>query len=270
MALAARPAAPRRRRTWLWQGLGLLALLGLWYLITDVLRVWPPYVIPGPDRVWEEIRYGLSGPGPQDGKLLMAVGSSLRRVALGYLIAVALGLGVGLVLASWRGLRDTVGAYLTAVQSIPSIAFVPLAILVFGLNERAVLFVVILEGFIPVALSVSSALLNVPPAWRTAGRTLGARGLALTLKVTLPASLPQAVTGLRTAWSFAWRALIGAELLTSNPGLGQLLETGRNTANMALVLATIIIVGVVGGLFDALIRAWEGRLRRDYGLEVAA
>ena len=111
MALAARPAAaaPRRRRTWLYQGLGVLVLIGLWYLITDVLHVWPPYVIPGPDKVWEEIRYGIAGPGPQDGKLLMAVGNSLRRVALGYLIAVALGLVVGLVLASLRALRDTVG-----------------------------------------------------------------------------------------------------------------------------------------------------------------
>lgn len=269
MALAARPAAPKPRRSWLYQGLGVLLLIGLWYLVTDVLHVWPPYVIPGPDKVWEEIRYGIAGPGPGDGKLLMAVGSSLRRVALGYLIALCLGLAFGLVLASLRVLRETLGSYLTAIQSIPSIAFVPLAILVFGLNERAVLFVVVLEGFIPVALGVSSALLNVPPAWRVAGRTLGAGGLGMIFKVTLPASLPQAVTSLRTAWSFSWRALIGAELLTSNPGLGQLLETGRNTANMAMVLATIIIVGVVGGLFDALIRAIEARLRRDYGLEVA-
>ena len=266
LAVAQRPA--RRNLTLLWQVLGLLVILGLWWLITDVLKVWPPYVFPTPQAVWQEFAYGLWGSGPQDGKLLSSVGNSLRRVGLGYLIAVALGGGVGLLMSLWRPLRDTLGAYLQGLQSVPSIAFVPFAILFLGLNEKAVMFVVIIEGFIPVALAVSGAVLNVPPAWRTAGRTLGANNFTLVTRVLLPAALPNIVTGLRTAWSFSWRALIGAELLTANPGLGQLLEIGRNTANVALVVATIIIVGIVGGLFDLIIRALETRLRRDYGLEV--
>ncbi|AWN22586.1 ABC transporter permease [Deinococcus irradiatisoli] len=261
------PVRPRNL-TPLWQVLGLLIIVGVWWLITDVLKLWPPYVFPSPKAVWEEFSYGLWGSGPQDGKLLSSVGSSLRRVALGYVIAVALGSAVGLLMSLWRPLRDTLGAYLQGLQSVPSIAFVPFAILFLGLNERAVMFVVIIEGFIPVALAVSGAVLNVPPAWRTAGRTLGASHFSLVTRVLLPAALPNIVTGLRTAWSFAWRALIGAELLTANPGLGRLLEVGRNTSNMALVIATIIIVGVVGGLFDLLIRALETRMRRDYGLEV--
>ena len=185
----------------------------------------------------------------------------------GFVIALASGLLVGVLLSIWKPLRDVVSGYLTAIQSVPSIAFVPLAILFFGLNERAVLAVVILEGFIPVALSVASALGNVPPALRTAGRTLGAGGLGLVTRVMLPASLPNLVGGLRTAWSYSWRALIGAELLTTNPGLGQLLEIGRNTANVALVFTTIITVGVVGALFDILIRSLESRIRYNYGLE---
>ena len=265
-------AAPRRTRslTWLWQIGGLLIIVLIWWLLTDVFKVWPPYVFPGPGAVWEEFSYGLWGSGPQDGKLLMSVGNSLRRVAIGYALGVGLGGVIGLLMSLWRPLRDTLGAYLQGLQSVPSIAFVPFAILFLGLNERAVLFVVILEALIPVALAVSGAVLNVPPAWRTAGRTLGANNFSLVTRVLLPAALPNIVTGLRTAWSFAWRALIGAELLTANPGLGRLLEVGRNTSNVALVIATIIIVGVVGGLFDMIIRALESRIRRDYGLEVQA
>ncbi|WP_084474046.1 ABC transporter permease [Deinococcus pimensis] len=253
---------------WMAQIVGILAVLFVWWLVTDVLKVWPAYILPPPEAVLEEFSYGLFGEAP-GGRLTQSILNSLRRVAIGYVVALALGVLIGTLLASSRALRETVGGWLTAIQSIPSIAFVPLAILWFGLNERAVLFVVILEGLIPVALAVSAALQNVPPAWITAGRTLGARGLRLYTKVLLPASVPHLATGARLAWSFAWRALIGAELLTSNPGLGQALETGRNTANMALVLATLVVVGALGGLFDLALRRVETRVRRDYGLETA-
>ncbi|WP_230284368.1 ABC transporter permease [Deinococcus sp. 23YEL01] len=264
-------SGPPRWQTLLTQLTGLLIIVGLWWLVTDVLKLYPPYVFPGPQAVWTEVSYGLWGTGPQDGKLLSAIGGSLRRVLTGYVIAVLLGVVVGLLMGAWRPLRTTLGAYLTGIQSVPSIAFVPFAILFLGLNERAVLFVVILEGFIPVALAVSGALLNVPPALRVAGRTLGAGSLSLMLRVLLPASVPSILTGLRTAWSFSWRALVGGELLIAGAAsLGEQLEVGRNTANVALVLATIIIIGVIGGLFDAVLRAAETRVRRDYGLEVPA
>ncbi|WP_104990758.1 ABC transporter permease [Deinococcus sp. NW-56] len=267
------PAPVRTRlsrwRVLSWQLIGLALILGVWWLVTDGLKLYPPYVFPSPSQVWTEISYGLWGTGPQDGKLLSAIAGSLRRVLTGYGIAVALGALVGLLMGAWLPLRATLGAYLTGIQSVPSIAFVPFAILFFGLNERAVLFVVVLEGFIPVALAVSGALLNVSPALRIAGRTLGARGLSMTTGVLLPAALPNVLTGLRTAWSFAWRALVGGELLISGvASIGEQLEVGRATANVALVLATIIIIGIIGGVFDALLRALEGRVRRDYGLEV--
>ncbi|WP_110885071.1 ABC transporter permease [Deinococcus yavapaiensis] len=261
--------APVRRRShgWISQLVGVAALLLVWWFFTKVRPLFPSYVLPAPDAVLKELQYGLFGELP-DGRLGVSIINSLRRVAIGYVTALALGLGFGMVLAASKSVRDVVGGWLTAVQSIPSIAFVPFAILLFGLNDRAVLFVVILEGFIPVTLAVSSALQNVPPGWRTAGRTLGASSTQLFTKVLLPASLPNLATGARLAWSFSWRALIGAELLTANPGLGQALEIGRNTANMALVLATILIVGVLGGLFDAVLHVLETRVRRNYGLEV--
>ncbi|WP_425147722.1 ABC transporter permease [Deinococcus sp.] len=244
----------------------LVFLLALWWFFTDVYALRPKYIIPDPGAVWTEMKFGLFGKSP-DGKLTMSVINSLRRVAIGFSIAVGSGVVVGMVLSVSKVFRDVVGGYFTAIQSIPSIAFVPLALLLLGLNERAVLAVVIVEGFIPTALGVSAALLNVPPALRTAGRTLGVKGLGLVTRVTLPASLPNLVGGLRTAWSFSWRALIGGELLTTNPGLGQLLEIGRNTANVALVVSTIICIGVVGVFFDTIISSLESRIRHNYGLE---
>ncbi|WP_291426401.1 ABC transporter permease [Deinococcus sp.] len=264
------PALPPRWLMLGWQLLGLLLILAVWYVATDVLKLYPAYVFPSPRAVWTEISYGLWGSGPQDGKLLASIAGSLRRVVTGYLAAVVLGGFIGLLMGLWLPLRATLGSYLTGVQSVPSIAFVPFAILFLGLNERAVLFVVILESFIPVALAVSGALLNVPPTLRVAGRTLGASGLGLMLRVLLPAALPNVLSGLRTAWSFAWRALVGGELLISgSKSLGEQLEVGRNTANVALVLATILIIGLIGGCFDGLLRLIESRIRRDYGLEVA-
>lgn len=260
-------ASPKTTQGWLWQILGVGILLLIWHVLTAVLKIWPPYVMPTPFMVWQEFQFGFFGQDP-DGQLGQSILGSLRRVLIGYGIAVVLGTLTGLLLSAWQPLRETVGGWLTAIQSVPSIAFVPLAILWFGLNEKAVLFVVILEGFIPIALAVSSAILNVPPALRIAGRTLGAHGFTLYTKVLLPASLPYLATGLRTAWSFAWRALVGGELLTSNPGVGQILEIGRNTSNMALVLTAILIVGVIGSLFDTLMRKMEMRIRYNYGLEV--
>ncbi len=259
---------PSRWQVLSWQLIGLALIVAIWWLLTDGLKLYPSYVFPSPRAVWIELSYGLWGHGPQDGKLLSAIAGSLRRVLTGYGLAVVLGAVVGLLMGAWLPLRVTLGAYLTGLQSVPSIAFVPFAILFFGLNERAVLFVVVLEGFIPVALAVSGALLNVSPTLRVAGRTLGAKGLGLTWRVLLPASLPSILTGLRTAWSFAWRALVGGELLISGvTSLGEQVEIGRNTANIALVMATILIIGLLGGLFDMLLRSIEGRIRRDYGLE---
>jgi NitT/TauT family transport system permease protein len=265
-------ARTSKLRTWsmtlFWQILGLLIILFIWWIITDILHVWPKYIVPSPGAVWQEFRWGLKGPSPLDGKLLESIGNSMQRMLVSFAIGIMSGGIVGLFLSISRPLRDVLGAYLQGLQSIPSIAWVPLSLLFFGLTERAVYAVVILETFIPVALAVSASVLNVPPALRIAGRTLGARNFALITRVLLPGALPSIVTGLRTAWSFAWRALIGAELLTRKAGLGNTLDIGRNLGNVALVVETIIIIGVVGVLFDMLIRSYEGRIRRDYGLEV--
>lgn len=250
---------------WVWNLVGLFVFLVLWFVATDVLKLYKPYVIP--PLLGEQ---GILIEFTDNPAMWKSIPQSIMRIAIGYGTAVALGSVVGMILSISTGLRGIVGGWLTAIQSVPSIAFVPLAILWFGLNEKAVYFVVILEGFIPVALAISSSLANVSPSLRIAGRTLGAKGLGLYLKVLLPASLPSLTTALRTSWSFAWRALIGGELLTSNQGIGQLLETGRNTSNSALVIATIFVIGTLGILMDSVMRTWETTIRRNYGLEVNA
>lgn len=251
----------QRLPAWVWHLLSLCVFLALWFVCADVFKLYPPYQMPpllgnGIVREW------IDGPG-----FYQAALQSLRRIAIGYTAAVALGAVLGIILSLSSVIRNIVGGWLTLIQSIPSIAFVPLALIWFGLNERAVLFVVILEGMIPIALTISSSIANVPPSLRTAGRTLGAKNLSLYTHVLLPASLPNLTTALRTAWAFSWRALIGAELLTPNMGLGQLLETGRNVSNTALVLAALFAVGGFGLCMDLVLRRWERNIRNQYGLE---
>lgn len=254
---------------WAWQILGVLFLLGVWYLMTSVLKLRPVYVVPTPELVFEEYRYGFfRSDNPNDGQLTYAILNSLRRMATGFGIGVSIGVIVGIIISTHQVLRSVVGGWLIALQSIPSIAYVPLAIIWFGLGEKAVIFVVALEAMLPVALALSSALLNVQPSVITAGRNLGAKGLKLYTHVLVPASLPNIFTGFRVAWSFAWRALVGGELLSSTLGLGQLLETGRNVSNAALVLATMIIICLVGVIFEQIIQRIENKIRSNYGLEV--
>jgi NitT/TauT family transport system permease protein len=256
---------------WAWNLISLVVFALIWIVIVDLLKLYKPFQIPpllGENSISQEIDFGFFKSPPEGGAMLNALINSLKRIAVGFSAAIGIGFVVGMILSTSSILRGIIGAWLTGIQSVPSIAFVPLALIWFGLNEKAVLFVVILEGFIPVALAISSSIINVAPTLRTAGRTLGASGLALYLRVLLPASLPNLTSALRTAWSFAWRALIGAELLASSGGLGKMLETGRNTSSIALVMTTILLIGFLGIVMDTVMRAWETTIRRNYGLEV--
>ena len=138
----------------------------------------------------------------------------------------------------------------SALQSIPSVAWVPLALLWFGISEAAVLFIVILEAFIPAALGVQTSINNISPKLIQEGLSLGCTGVTIYKRVIIPAILPQLLSSMRLSWAFAWRALIAGELFVNGSGLGQTLELGRSLSDMAQVLAMIVIIASVGYLTD--------------------
>ncbi len=193
--------------------------------------------------LWESAR---------SGRLAAAVWISLRRLFCGFGIAVALGTLLGLMTARAPWLRRLLRPAILGLQALPSVCWLPLALIWFGLSEGAILFVVVMGSILSIAISTDGAVGAVPPLYLRAARTMGARRLRLYTRVILPAALPAIVTGLRLGWTFAWRSLMAGELLYVAGGLGQLLTLGRELDDMALVIAVMLVIIALGLAFERL------------------
>ncbi|WP_328343172.1 ABC transporter permease [Micromonospora sp. NBC_00421] len=256
----------RGARLWAstWPKLAALAIaIGLWQVV--VWSGWkPPYSLPGPVTVAEELVRQASGRQLWDG-----LATTLQRAALGYLFSVAVGLLVGLAVARSKVLRAAIGSMITALQTMPSIAWFPLAILLFELSEKAIFFVVVLGAAPSIANGVISGVDYVPPLLVRAGRNLGARGLNLYRYVIAPAALPAIVAGLKQGWAFSWRSLMAGELLVvgiSQTSLGAQLTYSRELSDAPWLLATMIVILVVGLVVDAAFGAADRAIRRRWGV----
>ena len=262
-------AAPRAgaARVWsaVWPKAAAVALgLGLWQLVAA--SGWKPaWVLPGPLPVLGELGRGL-----RTGELLSALATTGRRALTGFALATLIGLAVGSLVARVRLLRLAFGSLITGLQTMPSIAWFPLAILLFQLSEQAILFVVVLGAAPAIANGLIAGADHVPPLLLRAGTVLGARGLRLYRHVVLPASLPSVVTGLKQGWAFAWRSLMAGELLViiaNRPSIGVQLQVARDFADAEALLATMILILVLGVVVDALVfGAAERAVRRRRGL----
>ncbi|MFD6974838.1 ABC transporter permease [Streptomyces sp. NPDC059949] len=226
-----------------------------------VLAVWQLLVSAG---ITEESKLpALSAVGDSlagmwvNGTLLEVIWTSVSRGLLGFLLALAIGTPLGLLVARVKFVRAAIGPILSGLQSLPSVAWVPPAVLWFGLND-AMMFTVILLGAVPsIANGLVSGVDQVPPLFLRAGHTLGATGLRGVWHVVIPASLPGYLAGLKQGWAFSWRSLMAAEIIASSPdlglGLGQLLENGRNNIDLPGVFLAIILILVVGIAIDLLV-----------------
>ena len=215
----------------------------VFHLGTSVFNCWKPYAFPNPAGVRQSLVMMA-----RQNLLFTVIYCSLRRAFAGFLLAVIIGAAVGLVLARFRALSATVKPLILGIQSLPSVCWVPFAILWFGLTERSILFVVIMGSAFSISIAVESAVRNINPLYINAAKTMGAKGRTLYLRVMLPASLPSLITGLKQGWSFAWRALMSAEVMSATVGLGQTLMMGRDLADInrvMLIILTIIIIGVL-------------------------
>lgn len=202
-----------------------------------------------------------------DRTFLIGTWISLKRIFIGYSISLAVGVALGLVVARFKLFEDTVGSLIGVLQVLPSICWLPLAILWFGLNEWAIQFVVVMGAFLSIAIATEGGIKNIPPLYIRAARTMGVRRWDLYWRVILPAALPSILTGMKLGWSFAWRSLMAGELLFVSLGLGQLLQTGRELNDMSQVIAVMLIIMTVGLFFDHLVFApVQNRLRRKWGM----
>lgn len=237
-------------------------LLCIWQAIAQA-KIWPPYLFPTPLGVWESLRAGFT-----DHTFWMGIGVSMKRMVLGYGLSAILGIALGMLLATNKFWEDTLGRLVVSLQSLPSLCWLPLAILWFGLNEKAILFVVVMGSLLSVTISTETGLKSVPRIYSMAGRNLGAQGLGLFFHVLLPASLPYLVSGLKQGWAFAWRSLISGEMIFVTLGLGQLLMMGRDLNDINQVVAVMVLIVAIGFLTDAFFfRLIEVSIQRKWGLK---
>jgi sulfonate transport system permease protein len=239
-------------------------LFGIWALLAK-LQIWPPYIFPSPESVLQSLWAGFA-----DHSYWIGISVSMRRMLVGYSLSVVLGMILGLGVASNKFLEETMGGLLVSLQSLPSICWLPLAVLWFGLTEKAIIFVVVMGSLLSVTIAMEAGRHQMPKIYGMAGRNLGARGLRLFCYVLLPASLPFILSGLKQGWAFAWRSLISGEMIFVSLGLGQLLMTGRDLNDMSEVLAVMILIIAIGYVVDGLVfRTLERRLRHKWGLATA-
>jgi NitT/TauT family transport system permease protein len=242
--------------------LAIALALGGWEIVN--LTGWKHYVLPGPGTVlanlWAQMHHA---------QLWQAVDITMRRAVIGFALSVLLGALTGALVSRIKPLRAATGSMITALQTIPSIAWFPFAIILFGGNTSAIVFVIVLGSAPSVANGLIAGVDYIPPLLLRAGKTMGLSRLSLYRHLILPASLPSFVSGLKQAWAFAWRSLMAGELLViivGQPSIGALLNTFQDQADMASAIAMIIVILALGIVVDTLFSKADAVIRRRRGM----
>lgn len=240
----------------------IAVFIGLWQL-AYLSGIWPQVSLPSPIRVVESF-YELI----LDNTLLISIGMTLYRLLIGFTASIGIGICVGLAMVRFSGFGKTMSSFAVGLQSFPSVAWVPFAILLIGLNDIGILFVVIMSSVFSVMMSAYSGIRNIPPIYLKAARNMGAKGFSLFRYLMIPAATPALIIGIKQAWSFAWHALIGAEILMAAAvGIGHILLIGREFQLMDQIIASMITIFALGMIFDKVIFAkLEDRVREKWGL----
>jgi len=267
---AATPGPSIGGRAWtaLWpKALAIAIVLAAWEAV--VWTGWrPQYVLPPPSAVIGRLWAEAGTP-----ELWGAVLTTLRRAVWGFGLAMMIGISVGMLVSRFRVLRTAIGSLIMGLQTMPSIAWFPLAILLFRLSEEAITFVVVLGAAPSVANGLIHGVDHIPPVLTRVGRVLGARGLAAYRYVILPAALPSFMGGLKQGWAFAWRSLMAGELIVviaNRSSLGQLLQVNRELADSQGMLAIMLVILIIGIVLDSLVFGTiERRIRQRRGLLTA-
>lgn len=236
-------------------------LLVVWQLLASA-GIWSELLFPAPRQVLDALLLSIA-----DGSMPQAILSSMKRLLVGYAISLVIGVPLGLLIGRIRLLDNTLGTMTLGLQALPSICWMPLAVLWFGLSEASMQFVVVMGAVMALILAVRDGVKNIPRLYIRASRVLGATGWKGYLHVILPASLPALLTGAKLGWSFAWRALMAAELIYVSAGLGSTLMMGRELHDMALVVATMLVIIAIGLVTDRLVfGSLEKAIHRRWGV----
>jgi NitT/TauT family transport system permease protein len=259
------PRVSRARRLWQSAWPKLLAIAIVWAIWQFLYWIeWKPhYALPSPDQAVQSIFDHWD-------VISTAIRNTLSRAVYGYALALLIGTTIGALVARNKVLRAGIGSMITGLQTMPSVAWFPAAVLLFGLNDSAIIFVVVMGAAPSIANGLINGIDNISPVLLRAGRILGARRFTAFRTVILPASLPSFIGGLKQGWAFAWRSLLAGELIVLIPGkfsLGQQLDTARQFADAPGLYGMMIVIFVIGVLVDTFVFGFaERKIRKRYGL----
>ena len=241
-----------------------LVLILVWHLAVRA-GFWSPVLLPGPFSVAGYLLEAI-----RDGTLLAAIAVTLRRLLTGFFLGLLAGIPLGLLTARFQLWSDTVGVLALGLQTLPSVCWVPLALLWFGQTESAMLFIVVMGTLWSMVIATDNGVRNVPPIYARVARTMGSKNFHTWVTVVLPASLPHLVSGMRQGWAFAWRSLMAAEIfvtIVTGFGLGNLLHYGRELSAMDQVIGVMLVIVAIGLIADkVLFLPWENFIHKRWGL----
>ena len=240
----------------------LSVFVGVWQIVF-MLGIWPKISLPSPLMVADSFAKII-----WNHSLPVSIGVTLVRLVSAFAISIALGTLIGLAMIKFKGFGKTLGSFSAGLLSFPSIAWVPFSIILIGFNDFGILFVVVMSSIFSIMISTYSSIRNIPPIYLDAAKNMGAKGFYLFRHVTIPAATPSLIIGIRQAWSFAWHAIIGAEILMSIVGLGHILSVGRDLIDMSQIIVSMITIFAIGLLVDRLLLfKLDERVRRKWGLD---
>ena len=238
-----------------------IIIVAVWQLVS-MSNVWPNNIFPSPYEVGEDLMYTAV-----DGSLFFGIATSIWRLLIGLVIAIGGGVVLGIFMARVEIVNQTIGSLVLGLQSIPSVAWVPLGILWFGLTDAGIVFVTAIGAIFAVTINTYTGVKNINPHFVEAARNMGAKGTQLVTSVLIPAAFPYMISGFKQGWAFAWRGVIGAELLFSFLGLGFLLNVGRQLNDVSQVIAIMLVIMIIGVIIDGVVfKKLEDKVMSRWGL----
>jgi len=236
-------------------------LVAIWQVVAES-NIWPNEIFPSPLEVAEDLAYSAV-----DGSLFYGIGTSMLRLIVGLAIAISGGIVLGIFMARIETINQTVGSLVLGLQSIPSIAWVPLALIWFGISDAGIIFVTAIGAIFAVTINTYTGVKNIDPHYVEAAQNMGAKGSQLVTHVLIPAAFPYMISGFKQGWAFAWRGVIGAEILFSFLGLGFLLNVGRQTIDVSQVIAVMVVIMTIGIIVDGVVfKRVENKVMSRWGL----
>lgn len=237
-------------------------LIIVWQAIASS-GIWPNTIFPSPAEVFEDLVFSAA-----DGSLFFGIGTSLWRLIVGLSIAIVGGMTLGIFMARIKTVNQTIGSLVLGLQSIPSVAWVPLALLWFGFTDAGIIFVTVIGALFAVTINTYTGVKNIDPNYIDAARNMGAKGSKLITSILIPAAFPYMISGFKQGWAFAWRGVIGAELLFSFLGLGFLLNAGRQLGDVSQVISIMLVIMAIGILIDGFVfKKIENKVMFRWGLD---